>query len=377
MEIRAYLDNNATSRPHRDVIAAMRVYEEHLFLNAASSAGELLGAALPLERARAAMLSVLGGAPDFDRVILTSGATEANSWVLLRAQLEGGRALIGAAEHSSLLAAQAMREAQGDVVERIPIDQNGIVDWAALEAMLSPEVRLVSLQLANNETGAIQPLGEVASLIRKLAPHALLHSDATQAIGRIAVDLADELGDVDLLSFSAHKFHGPKGIGGLFVREGVRLAPLIPGEQESGLRGGTSNVPGAAGLAAAAELAQHHLGQMPRVAMLRDQLEAELCRLRPDAIIHARDVPRLPNTSAIAFPGIVADDVVETAALQGICIATGSACRAGATAPSHVLSAMDVPGELARATLRFSLSVDTSQVELELTLAALEPLLRA
>ena len=234
---------------------------------------------------------------------------------------------------------------------------------------------MVSIQLANNETGAVQSLAELAGLVRDRAPAALFHTDATQALGRIPIDLLEELREVDLLSFSAHKFHGPKGIGGLFLREGAKLAPLIPGEQEGGLRGGTSNVPGAAGLAVAARAAKTNLTRMTNVALLRDRLEQELLTLRPDARIHAAGTRRLPNTCSISLPSLNADDVVEQLALQGICIATGSACTAGATAPSHVLTAMGVSAPDARSTLRFSLSVNTSQEEISDTLATLAPFL--
>lgn len=375
MQISAYLDNNATTRPYSEVIEAMRFYQETLFLNASSAAGELLGAARPLDDARLAMLDLLGGAADVDQVVLTSGASEANSWVMFGALAQASHAVTCATEHSSILAAVRSAQARGRQIDVLPVNENGLIDRESLKAALRPDTRLVSIQLANNETGAIQPLADLAALIREVAPAALLHTDATQAVGRMPIDLAVSLVEVDLLSFSAHKFHGPKGIGGLYLRDGVAIGALIPGEQEKGLRGGTSNVPGAAGLAVAARQAKLRLGKMAEVVRLRDQLEARLLALRADAKIHAQSVARLPNTSSIAFPGIEADDVTEQLALQGICIATGSACTAGATAPSHVLTAMGVYLDDARATLRFSLSAETTQDEIDRTVSALEPLL--
>ena len=375
MQIRAYLDNNATTRPNDDVVAAVRFYEDRMYLNASSAAGELLGAARPLDEARAAIRDLLGAA-EGDKIILTSGATEANSWVLFGAFQEPSHALICASEHSSVIAAARTATARGHKFDFVGVNGQGQVAARELTALLRQETRLVSIQLANNETGAVQPLAELAGLVRDRAPAALFHTDATQALGRIVIDLSEELREVDLLSFSAHKFHGPKGIGGIFIREGAELAPLIPGEQEGGLRGGTSNVPGAAGLAVAARAAKTNLTRMTDVALLRDRLEQELLRLRPDARIHAAGTRRLPNTCSISFPSLNADHVVEQLALQGICIATGSACRAGATAPSHVLTAMGVSSPDARATLRFSLSVNTSQEEISDTLATLAPFLQ-
>ena len=375
MAILAYLDNNATTRPQPAVLAAMRYYEETLFLNAASIAGELLGAQQPLNDARRAVHDLLGCGTDADRIVLTSGASEANCWVWCGALGPGAHAVTCASEHSSVLAAARAAQARGHAVDFLPVDAQGLIDPASLAAALRPNTGLVSLQLANNETGVVQPLGALGAIVRERSPAALLHSDATQGVGRISIDLAGALAEVDLLSFSAHKFHGPKGIGGLFVRDGVMIDPLIPGEQEQGLRGGTSNVPGAAGLGVAARLAMQRLDDMSKVAELRDQFEARLLNLRPDAVIHSRRAPRLPNTSSIAFPGMVGDDITEQLALRGICIATGSACLAGALQSSHVLAAMGVSTDIARATLRFSLSADTSHDELDQTLAALEPML--
>lgn len=375
MQIRAYLDNNATTRPDDDVTAAVRFYEDRMYLNASSAAGELLGAARPLHEARTAIRDLLGAA-ESDQIILTSGATEANSWVIFGALQQPSHTVICASEHPSLIAAARTAAARGHKIDFVGVNGQGQVAAEQLAALLRPDTRLVSIQLANNETGAVQPLAELAGLVRDHAPAALFHTDATQALGRIAINLSEELQEVDLLSFSAHKFHGPKGIGGLLLREGAGLAPLIPGEQEGGLRGGTSNVPGAAGLVVAARAARTNLTRMADVGLLRDRLEQGLLTLRPDARVHAAGTRRLPNTCSISLPNLDADNVVEQLALQGICIATGSACTAGATAPSHVLTAMGVSTPDARSTLRFSLSVNTSPEEIFDTLAALTPLLK-
>lgn len=375
MMIRAYLDNNATTRPYDAVLKAQLLVQQELYLNASSLAGELLGAARPLAEARMAMLNLLGGDAE-DRLVLTSGASEANAWAVFGATSSGSHIVTTAVEHRSILAASEAARARGLTVDLIGVDANGLVSPDTLAASLRPDTQLVSIQLANNETGVIQPLGSLAAMIRENAPGALIHCDATQAVARIAIDLSDMLAEIDLLSFSAHKFHGPKGIGGLFIRDGVQLTPLIAGEQEGGLRGGTSNVPGAAGLAVAARQAQANLKAMTAVAKLRDELESRLLALYPGARINGAGTPRLPNTSSVLFPGALAEDLVEALALQGICVATGSACTAGATAPSHVLTAMGLAPADARATLRFSLSAETQHQEIDLALAALAPLLK-
>ncbi len=375
MMIRAYLDNNATTRPYDAVLKAQLLVQQELYLNASSLAGELLGAARPLAEARMATLNLLGGDAE-DRLVLTSGASEANAWAIFGATSSGSHIVTTAVEHRSILAASEAARARGLTVDLVGVDANGLISPDTLAASLRPDTQLVSIQLANNETGVIQPLGSLAAMIRKNAPGALIHCDATQAVARIAIDLSDMLAEIDLLSFSAHKFHGPKGIGGLFIRDGVELTPLIAGEQEGGLRGGTSNAPGAAGLAVAARQAQANLKAMAAVAELRDELESRLLALYPGAQINGAGAPRLPNTSSVLFPGALAEDLVEALALQGICVATGSACTAGATAPSHVLTAMGLAPADARSTLRFSLSVETQHQEIDLTLAALAPLLK-
>ncbi len=374
MQVAVYLDNNATTRPHDVVIEAMRPYQEKLYFNASSIAGDLLGAAAPLDDARMALLELFGGDPDADRIILTSGATEANAWVFAGALTSPAHAVTSAVEHSSVLAAAAAARRRGHSVEVAGADQDGRVNLDGLRALLRPETRLVSIQFANNETGVVQPLVEAASMVRAIAPGALVHCDATQAVGRLPIDLSGDLGEIDLLSFSGHKFHGPKGTGGLVLRQGVTIEPLIAGEQGGGLRGGTYNVPAAAGLAIAARLALDGLDGMSAVEQLRNTLEAQLLSLSPNATIHGRHVERLPNTASIAFPGLDADHVVEQLALQGVIVAAGSACTAGATGGSHVLSAMGIHPDLVRSTLRFSLSGTTSQEEIKTVVDALASL---
>lgn len=375
MTIRVYLDNNATTRPHPEVIAAMRLYEDELYLNASSVAGDLLGASRPLADVQQALAELLGASDD-DRIVLTSGATEANAWVF-HATPPGGHIITSQVEHTSIIAASAAARRRGHPVDVLSVDPSGLIRGEELTAKLRPETKLVSLQLANNETGVVQSLAALSKMTRELAPNALFHTDATQAVGRFPIDLAVEFADIDLLSLSGHKFHGPKGIGGLFVRAGIEIEPLIPGEQEAGARGGTANVPAAAGLAEAARRASSNFAQGSRVTALRDSFEQQIRASSPTAFINGVSGPRLPNTSSVTIPEIDAEEIVERLALGGICIATGSACTAGATAPSHVLTAMGISPAYARSTLRFSLSIYTTDADLELLFAVMSPLLKA
>ena len=374
--IRAYLDNNATTRPDLEVLAAVRRVEDELYLNPSSAAGEILGAARPISDAKAAMAELLGAPYAADDVVFTSGASEANSWIVAAALAGGGHAVTTAAEHPSVLAACAAAKRRGCEVDVVRINELGLVDLDDLARALRQDTRLVTVHLANNETGVIQPMTAIGDLVRSVAPTAILHTDATQAVGRIDIALDGDLAQVDALSFSAHKFHGPRGMGGLFAREELALEPLIHGEQDRGRRGGTLNAAAAAGLAVAAMLARRGLADMPAVAALRDWLEGALVRSRPYARINSASADRLPNTTSITFPGIRADEVVEALALEGLCISTGSACSAGATAPSHVLTAMGLDLEAARSTLRFSLSRQTRRDEVELLESALAAALK-
>ena len=319
------------------------------------------------------MASLLGGS-DEDQIVLTSGATEANAWVFYSVPARG-HIVTSSIEHSSIIAVSERARVLGHPVDVAEVDETGLISLDGLSEVLRPDTRLVSLQLANNETGAVQPLAKIAKVVRSIAPDARIHTDATQAVGRVTLDLTQELAEVDLLSFSGHKFHGPKGIGGLFIRCVIELYTLIPGEQEHGKRGGTSNVPAAAGLAVAARRAKLALASMTTVTALRNALEALLSAMVPSAQINAEGVRRLPNTSSVTLPGVDANDVVEQLALQGICIATGSACNAGASAPSHVLTAMGLTAAKARSTLRFSLSSETVRADIDETVTAMRSFL--
>jgi cysteine desulfurase len=346
-----YLDWNATAPPRPAAIAAMTAA---LALGGNPSSVHRRGRAARqwVERARDAVAALVGATPD--GVVFVSGGTEANHLALLG----GGRPriLVSAVEHGSVLHA-------APAAECIPVERDGIVDPAALAAMLAADPRpaLVSVMLANNETGVVQPVAALAAIARAHA--ALFHCDAVQAAGKLPLDIA-ALG-ADLVSLSAHKLGGPPGVGAL-VTTGAEPLPLLRGGgQERGRRAGTENLPGIAGFAAAAEAARADLANYDRVRRLRDRLEAEALGAVPEARVIAAAAPRLPNTTALALPGIAAETQVIALDLAGIMVSAGAACSSGKVGPSHVLAAMRLPADLAGGTIRISLGWTTTERDID------------
>lgn len=351
-----YLDNNATTRPSKGVAEAMLPYLTECYFNASASTADFTGADRPRRDAATAMASLLN-AEEPDCFTFTSGATESNNWVLssFARGRKAGRILVSAIEHASVSEPAAELARVGFEVVEVPVDVQGRVRLDALRYALREDTVVVSIMAANNETGVLEPVAEIGRLIHEICPTALFHTDATQAVGKIPVDLQGEWQDVDLLSFSAHKFHGPKGIGGLYIRSGFELPPmLLGGGQEHGLRSGTSNTPALAGLAAAASEARDLKHQSIRD--LRDAFESHLEQEFPDSVIHSRGVTRLPNTSYFSLPGKLGEEMAGTLAAAGIIVGTGAACSAGAIQSSKTLRSMGVAHEIAVSGLRVSLS---------------------
>ncbi len=352
-----YLDHNATT-PVRPEAAAAVAAALDLTGNASSvhRFGRLVRR--KLEDAREAVAALIGASAE--RIVFTSGGTESNNMALSGAGR--GRLLVSAGEHDSVLHA-----APG--AERIPLTRDGVVDVAALAALLARETApaLVSVMLANNETGVIQPVARVAEVAHGRG--ALVHCDAVQAAGKIPVDMA-ALG-VDLLSLSAHKLGGPQGVGALAVAEGLDLAPLLRGGgQERRYRAGTENIPGIAGFGAAAELARRGLERMAGLARPRDHLERRLRARAPEITIYGAGAARLPNTSCFAVPGLAAETQVIALDLAGIAVSAGSACSSGKVAPSHVLRAMGASEAEAGSAIRVSLGWDSDPADIERFLEA-------
>ncbi len=305
-----------------------------------------------IERARERVAALVGAAPE--GVVFVSGGTEANHLALLGAGRR--RVLVSAVEHNSVL--EAVPGA-----ERAAVDGDGIVDLARLEHQLTADPRpaIVSVMLANNETGIIQPAAEISRIVR--AHGALFHCDAVQAAGKIPLAAAD-IG-ADLISLSAHKLGGPMGIGALVVTGNAEPSALTRGGgQERGRRAGSENLPGIAGFAAAAEAAAAGIGDYQRVRGLRDGLEAAAIAAVPDALVIGAGVTRLPNTTALALPGISAETQVIALDLDGVMVSAGAACSSGKVGPSHVLAAMGVAPEIAAGTIRVSLGWTTTEADI-------------
>ena len=335
-----YLDYNATAPLKPAVIDALAAALGRTG-NPSSVHGAGRAARRALEEARTAVAALVGAAPE--AVVFTSGGTEANNQALASA---AGRQMVSAVEHDSVLAA-----APG--AERLRVDGAGRVDLEHFEAQLAARPpALVSVMLANNETGVIQPVAEVVRLAHRHG--ARVHCDAVQAAGKLALDMAG-LG-VDLLTLSAHKLGGPQGVGALVLADGVQAPALLQGGgQERRLRPGTENLPGIAGFAEAARLALADRDFAPRVAALRDRLEAGLLALAPGAPIYGQGVARLPNTTCIGMPGVSNQTQLIALDLAGIAVSTGSACSSGKVGPSHVLAAMGLDAEAAASAIRISL----------------------
>ena len=305
-----------------------------------------------VERARTAVAALVG-APGHG-VVLVSGGTEANHLALLGSGR--ARVLVSAVEHDSVL--RALPEA-----EPIPVDGDGLVRLDALQLLLAADPRpaLVSVMLANNETGVIEPAAQIAAIAH--AHGALYHCDAVQAAGKIPLDTAS-LG-ADLVSLSAHKLGGPPGVGALVMNGELDLSPILRGGgQERGRRAGTENLPGIAGFAAAAHAAIADIAVYDHVRALRDAMEAEIASIAPDAVVLGAAALRLPNTSAIAMPGAVAETQIIALDLDGVMVSAGAACSSGKVGPSHVLKAMRVPSDLAAATIRVSLGWSTTEADI-------------
>lgn len=359
-----YLDNNATTQIAPEVLEAMLPWLRENFGNAASPYRLGRRSQEAIETAReqlAELLGVRGGR----EIVFTSGATEANFTAIhsaIRLQPEKRRIVTSAVEHNSVLEPLRDLEKRGYEVIYLPVDSQGRLDAEEFAAALTEETALATLMWANNETGVIFPIPELAAIARqKRVP---FHTDATQAVGKIPVRPYEA--GVGMLSLSAHKFHGPKGIGALWVSPRTRFSPLFPGSQEEGRRAGTSNVPGIVGLGAAAARAAHGLEERAALlALRRDELERRLRAGIPGLGVNGEQAPRLPQTSNLSFPGIEAEALLLLLDQADVCVSTGSACTTGSLAPSHVLTAMGQSALQCRTAARISISSSTTVEELE------------
>jgi cysteine desulfurase len=365
-----YLDHAASTPLRPEVLDAMQPYLTEHFGNASSLHGAGRRARLGLDEARETVARLLGAKPR--EIVFTGGGTEADNLAIKgaawAASARGRELVISSVEHKAVTQSAAVMERFGFAVTWLSVDRYGTVDPAAVESAIRDHTALVSVMYANNEVGTVQPVAEIGAICR--ARKALFHVDAIQAAGYLALDV-DALG-ADLLSLSAHKVNGPKGVGALFVRQGTPLlTQLSGGSQERQRRAGTENVAGIVGFARALELAQQErLTEAARLTQLRDRLIAELTAL-PGVQVTGHPTERLPNNASFVVDGLEGGDLVAALDLEGIAASTGSACTTGAADPSHVLLAMGIQPAAAHGSLRLTLGHGSSEGDVRLTVEAM------
>jgi len=369
-----YVDNNATTRIAPEVLDAMRPYLTDLYANPSSMYGLAGEVSAGIQTARTQVASLLGADPE--EILFTSCGTESDNTAIraaIQAQPEKRHIVTTRVEHPAIKNLFEHLSRHGWRVTFVPVDARGHLDLEFLVRNLTPDTAVVSVMWANNETGVIFPVEEIA---REVTDRGILfHTDAVQAVGKIPINLKEV--PIDMLSLSGHKLHAPKGIGVLYVRKGTPFAPfLIGGHQERGRRGGTENVASIIALGKACELAQEHLPEEnSRVRGLRDRLERELRARIPGTIVNGEGADRLPNTTSIGFEGVEGEAILLMMDQTGICASSGSACTSGSLEPSHVLRAMGVPFSYAHGSIRFSLSRYNTEREIDTIVEVLPPII--
>ncbi len=367
-----YLDNNATTQCAPAVVEAMLPYFSEKYGNASSMHAFGGNNRHAIDAARQQVAALIGAA-HADEIIFTSCATESDNTAIfsaVRTQPKKKHIITSAVEHPAVMEPYKYLEAQGYRVDFIGVDEKGRFDMARFQRVLDEDTALVSVMWANSETGTIFPIEDIARLTHEKG--ALFHTDAVQAVGKIPVNV--QQAGVDMLSLSGHKFHGPKGVGALYVRRGTLFMPyLMGGHQERHRRAGTENVPYIVGLGKAAELAQKRLadGTSQKIAALRDKLEKGILASVPDVKVNGDPAHRVPNTTNISFGYIEGESILMYLNDLGVCASSGSACTSGSLEPSHVLRAMGVPFQFAHGSIRFSLSDQTTEADIDLVLKEL------
>ena len=369
---RVYLDHNATTPLDQRVFDAMKPYLVEHYGNPSSPhyAGRIAKQAL--EESRKKIANAINARPE--EIIFTSGGTEADNLALrgiaLHRWRRKGHIITSSIEHHAVLRTCTALERDGYRVTYLPVDTQGRVNPDDVKASISKDTILISVMLANNETGVVEPISEIGSIARE---HEIpFHCDAVQAVGKMAVDVKSLC--ADLLSISAHKLYGPKGIGALYVRKGIRLSPMMTGGHHEGtLRAGTENVAGIVGFAHALKLAIDEMDiYSSRISSLRDRFESALLERIPFSTVHSKQAERLPHCSSVGFSSVEAESILLHLDLKGIAASSGSACTTGEAEPSHVLMAMGISPEIAQGTVRLSLGKENTEEEINYTLDALE-----
>lgn len=363
----AYLDNNATTALDPRVLDAMMPYLTGPYGNPSSAHRFGKAARAAIDIARQQVAGLVGA--QANEVVFTSGGTEANNFAIkgVAAANPGKQVVYSAVEHPCVIEPVEQLERAGGRVAVLPVNDQGVVDLSALKSMVASQATsLVSVMAANNETGAIQPIADIADILR--GSDVLLHSDAVQAAGKLPI----EFNHVDLMSLSSHKIHGPKGAGALLLRKTVYLSPLLHGGgQEGGLRAGTENLAAIVGFGAAAELAFQEREQRSAHCKLLSQSFVQGIAQWPDIQIFSAEVPRLDNTVQISVPGVDGETLLMLLDQRGVAVSSGSACHAGSGKPSHVLLAMGVDNLVARGAIRVSFGKDNNQADVNACLKAI------
>jgi len=365
---RVYFDNNATTPLLPEVFEAMCPYFGEKFGNASSIHQQGQQARSAVERAREQVAQLLNCRAA--EVVFTSGGTEGDNLALFGIAAPGDHVITSSIEHHAVLNSCNRLEAMGCLVTYLPVDGRGLVDPGDLRRALRPETKLISIMFANNETGVLQVINEIGKIAAEADVY--FHTDAVQAAGKVPIDVK-EIG-CDLLTISAHKFHGPQGTGALFVRKGTLLQPLFyGGRHERSRRAGTENVPGIVGLGKAAELARSGLtdGKVAKIAELRDRLEKTILQNVDLVAVNGDGAQRTPNTANLSFDCIEGEAMVIALDLKGLSVSTGAACSSGAIEPSHVLTAMGLSADRARGSIRLSLGKQTTDEDVDFVLELL------
>jgi cysteine desulfurase len=373
--MRVYFDYNATTPLAPEVVDAVARATRDLFGNASSVHHFGQQAKAAVDDARSAIAGLVNADPS--EIVFTSGGTEADNFALRGAaealEATGRRHLVASAiEHEAVLNTLKALARRGWKFTLVPVDQSGVVSPARFQEVVTPETALVSVMHANNEIGTIQPIQEIAAIAH--AQGALMHTDAVQSAGKIALDVR-ALG-VDLLALSAHKFNGPKGAGALFIKRGTRMLPILTGgKHERNRRAGTENVPAIVGMGVAAQLARGKIvSEGARVGALRDRLEAGILSAVQGTVVNGARDKRVPNTTNVSFDRVEAESLLIALDLEGIAVSTGSACSSGTLEPSHVLRAMGFPAHRTQNSLRFSLGLFSTDGEVDRVVSTLPAL---
>jgi cysteine desulfurase len=363
---RVYFDNNATTPVLAEVFEAMRPYFSERFGNASSIHHHGQETRAAVERARESIAFLLGCKPA--EIVFTSGGTEADNLAIFGLVKPGDHVITSSIEHHAVLNSGKHLQSVGCEVTYVPVDVQGLVTPDDIRRALRPDTKLITVMMANNETGVLQPVEEIGKIAAEADVY--FHTDAVQAAGKVPI-YVNRIG-CDLLSISGHKMHAPQGVGALFIRKGTSLTPLFwGGSHERSRRAGTENVPGIVGLGRAAELVKAALdrGELAQMAEIRDRVEQGILKKIEATGVNGANAPRVPNTTNVYFDGIEGEALQIALDLKGLAVSTGAACSSGAIEPSHVLTAMGLPPERARSSIRFSLGKQNTVEEVDFALS--------